>query len=162
MQDTIYISGLEPLIAPEEVAFWPPAPGWYVVVGILLLAVLLFLLGWIRKRRENHYRVLALNRLKGINERVGTSVVQGDILALNRLLKETALSIYPREQVAPLYGFTWLEFLDQHCSKTDFSNQFAGLLDTGTYISKDQLSVPIDQWNLLISNVEIWIRNHKL
>jgi len=161
MQDTVYISGLESLIAPEKVAFWPPAPAWFLLAGLILLALLLFLLRWIRRRIRNRYRRLALSQLNEILESAGNQVLQSDVQALNRLLKETALSTYPREQVAPLFGKEWLEFLDKYCTKTKLSDQHGDLLDSTIYVNNEEVNIPVDQWNSLIAEVEIWIKKHK-
>ncbi len=161
MQDTIYISGLEPLIAPEKVASWPPAPGWYVLAGLLLLALILLILSWIRKRRENRYRIIAMHGLKEIIASSGNHPGQGDLQSLNRLLKETALTVFPREQVAALFGNEWLEFLDQSCNKTDFTGLSGNLLGTASYSGNKEVNIPQDQWNQLIEVSETWIRKHR-
>lgn len=162
MQDTIYISGLEPLIAPEKVASWPLAPGWYVLAGLLLLALLLLLFLWIRRRRENRYRIIALKQLGEIHASAGDKPAQGDIQALNRLLKETALTVYPREQVAALYGNEWLGFLDQSCIGTNFTGLSGKFLGTAAYLDEEKVNIRKDQWDQLLMEVKTWIKKHKL
>jgi len=160
MQDTIYISGLEPLIASEKVASWPLAPGWYIVTGLLLLALLLLVFSWIRKRRANRYRIVALEQLMEIRTSAAYQPAQGDIQSLNRLLKETALTVYSREQVAGLFGEEWLEFLDQSCSRSNFTDLPGKLLDNTAYLDMDQLNILKDQWSQLLVEVETWINTH--
>jgi len=161
MQDTIFISGIEDLIPPQRVPFWPLAPGWYILSGLLILAATFLFLRWIRKRREKRYRLVALDQLKEIVASAGTQALQGDVQALNRLLKKTALTVFPREQVAALFGNEWLAFLDQRCSKTDFTGKPGDLLVTAAYSNNKETNIPNDQWNLLIRDAETWIRKHK-
>jgi Domain of unknown function (DUF4381) len=161
MQDTIYISGIDPLIAPEEVASWPLAPGWYLVAGLLLLALFFFLRRWIRKRRAKRYRVMALKQLKEISIAAGKNPGQGSIQDLNRLLKETALSVYSRTQVAGLSGEEWLGFLDHSCMKANFTDLPGKLLGNSAYMDKEKMSIPMDQWDQLLKEAETWIRKHK-
>ena len=160
MQDSIYISGLESLITPEKVAAWPPAPAFFVLTGFLLLALLLFLLSRIRNGRKNRYRLLAMDQLHEIELRAGKQAGTGDMQALNRLLKETALTVYPREQVASLYGKEWMEFLDSHCSRTRFSEDRGTLLEAAANQKNKEVDIPADQWDQLIAEVDTWIRKH--
>ena len=55
------LSALRDIHLPEAVAFWPPAPGWWVVAGALLLALCLGWAWWRRRRRS--VRRLALREL---------------------------------------------------------------------------------------------------
>jgi len=44
------------------------------------------------------------------------------LTALSALLRRTAISIYPREQVASLTGQAWLDFLDRPFKEKKFSS----------------------------------------
>lgn len=161
MQDSTYISGIEPLIAPDAVPFWPPAPGWYMLCGLLVLAAILLLRSCIRRRGENRYRREALHQLKEIGAFAGTRAEQGDVQAVNRLLKKTALSVFPRKEVAPLFGKEWLKFLDKHCSSAVFTGTSGELLLSATSGTLKATSIPEDQWQHLVALAETWISQHK-
>jgi hypothetical protein len=160
LQDTIYITGLEPLIAPQEVGIWPPAPGWYIMGGLLLLGLALLTIIWFRKRKNKRYRFLALKQLQEISFAAGQNPGPGDIQALNRLLKQTALSTFPREQVASLSGEDWLDFLDRTYKGSIFSGQHRALLLDSAYRKEIQVDIHSDQWIQLISEIETWIKKH--
>ena len=160
MQDTIYITGLEPLIAPGEVGIWPPAPGWVILGGLLLLGLTLLTIIWFRKRKKNHYRALALKRLMEISSAAGQEPGPGHIQALNRLLKQTALSAFPRELVASLVGDAWLDFLDRTYKRSNFSGQYRTLLLDSAYRKEIQVDIHPDQWTQLIGEIETWIKKH--
>ena len=66
-----------------------------------------------RTRQKNRYRREALGRLKEIASRRDEPGVPGEIALL---LKRTALAVYPRAQVAHLYGADWARFL---CKSTN-------------------------------------------
>jgi hypothetical protein len=42
------------------------------------------------------------------------------------ILKRVGLAAFPRESVAPLYGDEWADFLDNTCSRCNFSGLFSG------------------------------------
>jgi len=162
MQDTIYIAGLEPLIAPEELGLWPPAPGWFILSGILLLALTLLSIIWYRKRKRNRYRILALKQLKKISSRAEQHPGLQDIQALNRLLKQTALSAFPREQVASLFGDDWLDFLDRSNYRSNFSGQCREHLHDSAYKKESQVNIAPHQWIQLINEAGTWIKKHNI
>lgn len=103
------LAGLQDLAVPAPPPWLPPeGPGW-VLLGLLVLAALLWL-GWrIRRwRRRTRYRREALAQLARLAPALATA--QG-LSALSALLKRTALAAYPREAVASLAGTTWRDFL---------------------------------------------------
>ena len=109
---------LRDLHLPDPVGWWPPAPGWWVLAVLLLL---LPLAGWALRRqlrrRPPRYRRAALVEL----ERIRTDfAADGDdakaIGAVSALLKRVALQCFPAEQVAPLSGAQWADFLGRDSS----------------------------------------------
>jgi hypothetical protein len=109
------LAGLRPYRLPDPVAWWPPAPGWWLLalLAIGLAAALVLIL---RRRRRCRAAVRAaraeLARLRALAARADSA---GEALpGLSRLLRRYALAVYPREQVAGLSGPDWLQFLDAH------------------------------------------------
>lgn len=94
---------------PSPIGWWPPAPGWWLLV--FGLPVLAWSLVWLwRFLRRKTVRKLALQELEKIaRSDAGT---QEKVRRLAILLRRVALSIYPREEVAGLTGGEWLAFLD--------------------------------------------------
>jgi hypothetical protein len=161
MNDRIQISGLEPLIAPEEISAWPPAPGWYLVILLLMLILTYLLIRYIRKRNRNHYRILALKQVADIREEAGHTPKQEDIQALNQLLKLTALSAFPRADVAALSGRDWQEFLDATCADARLEVNQWNLLVFDILKNPDTVQISRQEWEILLSFAVGWIRKHK-
>ena len=161
MQDSIQISGLEPMIAPEGVAFWPPAPGWYGLFAIVILALVYIAYRIVRQWRRDRYRREALRQLSRIREEGALELRPADIAALNHLLKLTAMHCYTRERVASLSGEPWLNFLSESCLKNDFNIAPGNLLGDAGFFASDKLFISKDQWKGLITEGETWIRKHK-
>lgn len=96
--------------------WWPPAPGWYLSIGALIAATLLFLLlrwlfrlarGWILRdwRRDARRRFLQL--------RYGIDSVEGKtfITELSELIRRVAIARCGRYNCAGLSGEAWLRWL---------------------------------------------------
>jgi hypothetical protein len=106
--DPTSLDRLHDLVLPSAVPWWPPAPGWYVVLALLVLAA-----GWLawrfwKRRRANAYRRAALRRLATLR----------DAPAIAELLRRTALAIMPRPVVAAKTGTAWTDWLAEQCPET--------------------------------------------
>ena len=73
---------------------------------------------------------------------------------INYWLKETALIMYPRDVVAPLYGLNWLRFLDQ----TGNTN-FEAFTDAWERVIYDwqNIEVPMNETKMLVKECKKWI-----
>ena len=97
--DPARLQNLHDIVVPQPVSFWPPAPAWYVVLGLVLMGILWLVGRSILRYRRNAYRRAALAELQ-------TLPADGPSAAprIAALLKRTALAAFPREQVAGLTG----------------------------------------------------------
>lgn len=139
--------------APEAVAWWPPAPGWYVLVALIIVGLLW--MGWrvLRRWRANAYRREAGRLIDRIADR-------GTLNELPEILKRTALSAYPRGEVASLSGDQWLVFLDGTLGSTGFTigsgRLFADLaftVDGGSGLTEDETQE-------LLGLARRWVKGH--
>lgn len=98
---------------PEPVSWWPPAPGWWLLLA-LLLAFSGLALWWLRKRRNGRWRREAVREWTRLKERWGREQSSASDVAagLSVLLRRVAISRFPRSEVASLTGEDWLRFLD--------------------------------------------------
>ncbi|MCB1706075.1 MAG: DUF4381 domain-containing protein [Halioglobus sp.] len=107
------LANLHPLRQPELIGWWPPAPGWWLLLGLVLIAigVLVYLLR--RRRRRNAYRRRALAQLHTLHAQYQSDSRAVEYLgSVNALLKSVALHAYPRDTVASRHGADWREFLN--------------------------------------------------
>lgn len=100
--DPASLSNLRDIVLPPPVAWWPPQPGWWLVLAGVLVLAGFGLASIIQRYRANAYRRAALRALP-----------QTAPEALGALLKRTALAAAPRTAVAGLTGEQCLEFLDR-------------------------------------------------
>ncbi|MGO2318990.1 MAG: DUF4381 domain-containing protein [Vibrio toranzoniae] len=144
---------LSPVIAPDAPTWWPLAWGWWAVVitAIILIALVFFIL----KRRKNNQQAkqeaLSYFNKSQSSDRLSPSKAQ-------HILRQVALSYFPREKVAGLTGEDWLKFLDTQLKKPLFiAKQFQwqqSLYQDPTSMSDDQRKVQ----QQLVNDCETWIR----
>jgi hypothetical protein len=94
------------IVVPHPVPWWPPAPGWYVVLAVMLIAASYLAYRAWRQWRSNAYRREALRAL----EKADTTG------AISEILRRTALAVVPRSVVAAQVGSDWPTWLQGQCS----------------------------------------------
>jgi len=102
-----WLSQLAPDHAPAPPNAWPPAPGWWGVAVLAIIAVTL-LVRWLRNPQRAARRA-ALEELR----RIRTSDGDGPAVAraIENLLRRYALTVFGRHDVAKLTGEAWLQFV---------------------------------------------------
>lgn len=92
---------LHDIVVPPEVPWWPLAPGWYMLLAIVLLGFTVWAYRSWASWRANAYRRVALQELSSADS----------IAEVSQLLRRTALKIAPRPVIASLTGSDWPEWL---------------------------------------------------
>lgn len=148
------LAQLHPLREPAAVAWWPPAPGWWLLTLLVVLGLGLCM-GWLwRYRRRNRYRSQGMCKLQEVQARYARDGDAARCRAdINALLKSVALHAYPRTDVAALHGARWEAFLERTCSA---SASFAGATDA--HYRRDSDAVDVEQ---LCRAAATWIRRHE-
>lgn len=112
-QQTIPDLPLRDIHLPEPGTWWPLAPGWWLLLGVVILIGLMLwaLRLWLRhvSRRKR-----ALAKFKALQERhLRGESAHSLVSELSVLIRRTAISLYPREEAAGLTGEDWLHWLDK-------------------------------------------------
>lgn len=137
MNDTeALLSQLRDIQAPDVSMM--PAPGWWIVIAIVLAMCVLI---W---RMYQRYQALSWQReakqaLEHLREQASHSTVRESLASLSILARRVALAARPRAQVASLQGRAWLQELDTICGKPLFMSGYGKLLDQGPYQPETQL-----------------------
>ena len=132
---------------PEAVAFWPPAPGWWVLAFILLVLLVIGVRKINQQRRFKKIREFALNELENCYFAFAEAD-QSDLNELklryanqfNSVLRRVALYHYPNSNVASLSGQAWLDFITQSGDSSLMNEEIAISLKE----SRFQLSCDVD------------------
>lgn len=105
---------LRDLHLPEPVSWWPPAPGWWILLLVLTSLCAYGLMRAYRRRQRNAARRSALQKLARYEAEYRehrNPVVLGK--QLSQLLRRGMLAYAPRAEVAGLTGDDWLDWLDR-------------------------------------------------
>lgn len=145
------LTQLRDIHLPDPVGWWPLAPGWYVLMIVLLL-ILMFISYRIYQRQVNG---LAKNKALGLlkiykDQYDKDRNAQIASARISELLRRVALVYYPRAQVASIHGDDWIQFLNTTSKNIDFRPVKAMLLDspfkTAETVHLKPLFFRADQW----------------
>lgn len=107
--------------APAPVSWWPPAPGWWGVLGVSLLLVIGGIVVWRRRKsssgpvRRNSLRSLRQIALREIEQIEQSSTDDlAAARAIESVLRRYAMALFGPDRVARLTGASWLQFLGKH------------------------------------------------
>lgn len=124
---------LKDIHLPEVVSWWPPAIGWWLLLGLIIILLITFQL-W--KKRCVYYTAIkiATSELDSIKSRFKDHQNNQQLLSeLSILLRRVYISYYPREDIAQLIGDAWLERLDAHLPEQPFTKGTGKILAYGPY-----------------------------
>ena len=147
------LSQLRDIHGAPPVSWWPPAPGWYAIAAVLLLAIMVYAISLIRRYRANQYRREALAELSSLETQSDALIHVAD------LLKRTAMTFSGRPSVAALTGEQWVTWLNGQCGQPLFQGRPAELLAQSIY-RNDVKSSAQDIQNL-VQVCRRWITNHR-
>jgi hypothetical protein len=161
----ISVSGLENLheiVLPDPVSWMPQTIGWYAALGVVLLLAGWWVYSRLRRFRTNRYRRFALAEIEVIERELRQPEKRAKALAaIPVLVKRTALSTFPRAEVASLSGEQWLAFLDKTVGGREFREGEGRLLPELAYAPGARIaSLPDERISKLLQIVTLWIRRH--
>jgi hypothetical protein len=144
--DPTSLDNLHDLVIPSAVSFWPPAPGWYVLATMLLLAII-----WLEWKTWKHWQANAYRR-EALRQLQSSEHVD----AIAEVLRRTALAVAPRWLIAAKSGHDWPEWLAAHYSEP-MPEAVRSQLSIGVY-APPTLDHDLD---LLRSYAARWIAGHR-
>ncbi len=146
------LSQLPPIATPPPVSWWPLAPGWWVVLAVVVMTITCLVLWVVKRRIRTAYKRQALKLLQNIE------VSQSERFAthMNGLLKQVCLCAYPQRktEIIRAYGEHWVNFLKLN-SRCPLDTNAATALAVAPY----QPNIAFDP-KALKGTVARWIRSH--
>ncbi len=157
------LSQLRDIHLPDPVSFWPPAPGWWILLLCVLIGLAFLarhaIVAMIRRRRlesvmheldQAYVRFTEQSAFENTRNQAGL-----DFLAtVNVLLKRVAQVMYPDSTSSRLTGRDWLHFLDACDQGSAFSQGPGSVLADGAY--KPAFNA---DGNALYQAASTWIEN---
>lgn len=140
---------------PEPVSVWPLAWGWYglILLSIMLVILILYILNHLKQRA-------ALKTASKMLASIKQEHVDGlqSLVALSIWLRRVAISIAPRTDVASLTGSAWLSYLDHSFSDAPFSQGIGSCLADCQYRQTLPENIEIEQ---VFKLCEQWLAKQK-
>ncbi len=139
------------VVEPDPVSMLPQTDGWWVLLAWGLLLITLGTVRLVARYRRNRYRREALAELHGI---VKTRHPDG-AAAIAGLVKRTAVTVFPRTEVAALYGESWAAFLKTTGRNDPEIDAAAPAIARAAY-------APGVEMDTIARGAERWIRRHRV
>jgi hypothetical protein len=147
------LAQLQDIHSAGQPGWWPPAPGWWVLAFILLLALVFLLrkfLGWlsVRRRRKGWLRLLEeLNR-----DHDPMSQPHDYLAGLNRLFRAVAVKAFPNTACARLQGEEWVAFISALMPENR-AGECLHALASGPYEAAPRFEAPA-----LNESARVWVK----
>ena len=107
------LANLRDIHLPIEPSWWPPAIGWWMVMGVLILIFVMAIRLWRNRRRQSAPSKALAKALEAIEKPTDDESISEALRQISELVRQYAMTRYGREAVAGLSGETWLQFLDK-------------------------------------------------
>jgi len=122
---------------PGAVAWWPPAYGWWILLGLLCVAGA----AWVWRYRSHYRERAALRGLRAVAADLAAGRAPAAcIQRISMILRRFAMSVAGPTPVAGITGDAWLRFLDSRWPRDEFSAGIGRVLIFGPYAPPDRVS----------------------
>ena len=159
--DATSLDRLHDIIMPAPVPWWPLAPGWYWVLGLLVVMLLAALITGLIRWQHSRYRREALAELARQEVALQNADLRSPaLLSLAELLKRTAVAAFPREDVATLTGLKWFEFLDYTARGSRFHDALGAMLENAIYDPRTVDTLDPQRLHSVVEAIRHWIKFH--
>lgn len=147
------LQDLKDIRTPAVIEYWPPAYGWWLLLGFVILGICLLALWLVKFRKIRIAKRQALRALQQIDGSHFDSVSQ-----LNQLLKRVAMTYFPNQNVQEMHGVKWTQFLASTLPSNkskDFSESFE-LMQNELYQVYTTENISYARYS---KSVETWIKS---
>lgn len=122
--------------------WFPPAIGWWIVIGLLVCIGVLVYRWWQRRRAARAWQHATLEQLEQLLAGVQADKGLADeaIAACSILMRRVALAHHPRANVAGLTDEAWLTCLDQLSQSELYTQGVGRLLAQHPFMPPQQLT----------------------
>lgn len=147
---------LQDIHLPESASFWPLALGWWLLLAIVVAVVTWLIVKTLKRAKQRKYRAKIFAKFDSLEKKFKANPSNAVIAEINTLLRQIAVTYYPRSKIASLTGGDWLQFLDKSGDTQDFSRGAGRILIEAPY----RLEKEVENLNIkeLIPLVRSWTR----
>ena len=147
---------LQDIHLPESASFWPLAPGWWILFALIVAITTWITFKALKRAKKKKYQRKILAKFKTLENKLKENPNNATIAQINTLLRQVAITYYPRSKVASLTGDDWLHFLDVTGDTHDFSHGAGRILIEAPYqFDKKSASQTKEGENQAIENLNL-------
>jgi len=148
------LSGLRDIHLPPPPELWPPAPGWWLLAVVAVVALGLTLGFAFAAWRRGRPRRATVRAIGALRDRHAAGESSGVLVGeLATLVRRAAMIRHQRSRVAGLTGREWLEFLDD--DEHHFTRGDGACLASAPYARSEPVN-----FDALLVICERWVRRH--
>ncbi|MFA6303414.1 MAG: DUF4381 domain-containing protein [Legionella sp.] len=156
MAEPNQLAQLKDIHLPTPISWWPLAPGWYLVMALVVLLVVWIVSALYKRARDARPKKQALALLAKYqahyNKNADTQVSSARV---SELLRRVALVYFPRADVASLYGQEWVDFLNRTSKGIDFKPVEKALLEAPFNAAQTM------DLHALFKTAQLWIKQRR-
>ncbi len=147
---------LQDIHLPENASFWPLALGWWLLIAVLVVLIAWLIVKVLKRIKQRKYRAKIFTKFDVLEKKLKAKPNNAVIAEINTLLRQLAVTYYPRNKIASLTGGDWLHFLDQSGGTQGFSRGAGRILIEAPY----RLEKEVENLNTkeLIPLIRSWAR----
>ncbi len=148
------------LIEPTPIGFSFDAPGWMILLGIIILILIVIAYKKYQEYQKNKYRRFAASTIESLT--LSELTIEEIVFKISEILKRVSITSYGRKEIASLNGKEWLHYMNQKGENKPFFQENS---------KKTLTSLLYQGKNAQISNDEIqdykkeslnWIKKHRV
>jgi len=144
--------------APNTIDWWPQTVAWQILFVAVLVYIGVKVYRAIEKYQNNAYRRDALTWIQSLPA-YRTVEPDSNYQQLPSLLRKVALSAYKRDEVCALSNESWLQWLDQQCEKTNFTQIPSSTLNQLAY--GPNYDVDVNTMDNIVTEITLWVKHHR-
>ena len=143
------LAQMHDIALPEKVSSLPIAPGYWILLLLLILSLSWMVKTLLKKYRYHAPRRTALAMLNAMDSNANTFASQ-----VNSLFKRTAMTYLPRQSLAHLNGQPWFDWLDKRLP-ANHQRKIGPLL----FKRHQQQGLTIEDNQQLLILAKLWLAN---
>lgn len=148
------------LMEPDPIRFSFGAPGWFMLLGVGLIALLIYALIVYLRYRKRRYRREAVRLLENLE--ISKCTPPNFVTRIAEILKRVSMISYGRSETAALCGQEWITYLDQRNNGIRVLSENARKLLTGYLYNNQSVEVSENELEELRTKTIQWINKHRV
>ena len=153
-------SAIGTLMEPDPIRFSFGAPGWFILLGVGLIALLIYALIVFLRYRKRRYRREAVRLLENLE--ISKLAAPSFVTRIAEIIKRVSMISYGRSETATLNGQEWIGYLDRRNNGVPVLSENARKLLIGYLYNNHSAEVSENDLEELRTQTIQWINKHRV